>query len=314
MKNGSAIQIQTIRLLVLCGVMAASTQVGRAQAPDAPALLDTKPAFMKVLTNVTRITNAVIVTNYVVVTNLTFTTNLFNAAGQLLRPVPAALAGIPGAVPIPQTSPPAPAKPVAPAPDPAAIKDGQLKVVRELLTQSLLGASNVLASPGYFADSKPHSIAMPEGVTSFDRKKSQTFLTAMNDAAKRAAPETATLFSQAIKQLNAADPAAILKGGPTAATKLLRETDLARLHEQALTIVHRAAVDANVDAAYRSVMLKGGGLLGAVLGAGPAVDTDTHIAKGLLKALFNEMEVQESRIRSDPAERKTKALQDAFTK
>lgn len=302
--------------MVLCLCMTAATATAAEPAPPAapPVLLDTKPAFMQVVTNTTLLTNAIVVTNYVVVTRISFTTNLFNAAGQLLQPIPPALAGIPGAVAIPQSLPQPPPKPAAPGPDPAAIKADQLKAVRELLVQSLLSASNTLASAGYFADAKPHSVMMPAGVTSFDRKKGQAFLAAMNLAAEKAVPETVAIVAEALKKVSPTDPSAILKGAPDAATALLLSVEGQNISNQTLTIVQRTASDASVGAAYRGVMIKGGGLLGAVLGTGPAVDTDVHITKGLVAALFHEMTTQETKIRTDPAARKTKILQDAFPK
>ena len=269
---------------------------------------------MQIQTNTTLLTNAVVVTNYVVLTNRVYTTNLFNAAGQFLQPIAPALAGLPGATSAPQGQPSTPAKPAAPAPDPAAIKAAQLKVFQDLILQSLLGASNTLTSAGYFSEGKPRSISMPEGVTSFDRKKGQTLLAAMNGAAQKAAPEVAALAAEMLKKLNPADPSAVIKGAPDSATGLLLSAEGQNISNLTLAIVQRAALEAGVGAAYRSVMFKGGGLLGAVLGTGPTVDTDIHITKGLVAALFQEMAAQESRIRAEPSARKTKTLQDAFPK
>ena len=305
----------------IAGVVAFSCgALGSARAADAPPVVfDTKPAFMQVLTNLTRVTNAVVVTNYVVVTNVAYVTNLYNAAGQLLQPVDPAKPPIPGLVPIPQetlaAAPAAPTPPPAPKPappDPAVVKAGQVAVVRELLTQSLSSASNTVAVAESFGAGRAHAIQMPEGITSFDRKKGQNLLTTMNAAAEKAAPAAFGKVQAAIGRLDVPDPAALLKGGKDAATLALQTAEGVALSAQVYILVQQAASDAGVGEAYRSVMFKGGGLLGAVLGTSSAVDIDAHITKGLMEAIFSELAAKEALIRADPAARKTKPLQDAF--
>lgn len=297
-------------------------KVWSADAP--PVVFDTKPAFMQVLTNLTRVTNAVVVTNYVVVTNVAYVTNLYNAAGQLLQPVESAKPPIPGLVPIPQAltlaSAPAPApapaapaaKPSAPPPDPAVVKAGQVALVKELLTQSLVAASNVVAVAESFGPGRAHGILMPEGITSFDRKKGQTLVTAMNTTAEKAAPAAVGKVQQAIAKLDLADPAALLKGGKDAGTTALLAAEGVNLSAQVYALVQQAGTDAGLGEAYRAVMLKGGGLLGAVLGTSSAVDIDAHITKGLMDAIFADLATKEGAIRTDPAARKTKMLQEGL--
>ncbi len=290
-----------------------------APVPDAgpaatapPVVLDTRPAFMQVITNDFRVTNAVVVTNFVIVTNYSYTTNLFNSSGQLLQPIAPTLAGVPGAVPIAQI-PTQPPKPAALAQNPAALKAAQAKTVKELLTQSATAASQVLGSAGSFSDGKPRSILMPEGVTSFDRKKGQILLAAMNSAAEKAIPEAMTALTESAQRVAPPDPASLLKGSRDAATTYLLKTEGQELSNRILAVVRRTASETGVRDAYRNVMLRGGGLLGTVLGTAPAVDTDAHITRGVVAAVFSELAAQEAKIRTDPAARKTKALEDAFS-
>ncbi|MBM3847454.1 MAG: hypothetical protein FJ405_14375, partial [Verrucomicrobia bacterium] len=103
---GSNGTTSTMRVIVVW--LAGSAGLGFAQAPAAS--LDTRPAFMQVVTNKVFRTNHVVVTNTVITTNLVIATNLYNAQGILLQPVtPPA----PGLIPIPPA-------PVASAPAPAA--------------------------------------------------------------------------------------------------------------------------------------------------------------------------------------------------
>ncbi len=280
-----------------------------APAPPAPTpALDTKPAFMSIITNYTYVTNVVIVTNYVVVTNMTLTTNLYNAQGQLLMPVQAAPIA---ARPLVESRPTAPAQA---APDPAVVRSNKLQAVRDLLWQSLNTTSNALAAEGGFANNPTYQIKMPEGVTSFDRRKAQNLTVAMNTAAEKAVPALCAAVQKAIAGLNPPDPAQILEGGPDAATRYLLSTQGQNLANEALTIVQGTAAQAHVADAYNAVMLRGGGLLGAVLGSTPSVDMNAHITKGVMQALFLDLSARENTIRTDPAARKTKALQNAFGK
>ncbi len=284
-------------------------------APTQPAVLDTRPAFLAYVTNYVTVTNRVIVTNYVVSTKPVITTNYYNAQGQFLQPVqPAAPPPIPGLVPIAPAVPTTPTavvpKPPA-APDPRVVLAGQQQAVRELLSNSAAAAGKRLATTGSFND-PAHQIQIPEGMTVFDRAKANRLLTAMNTAAEKAAPEVTQLLQSAIARLNPADAAAILKGAPDAAVRLLFTTEGQNLSNQTLTIVKRTGVAAGLPDAHQSAMLKGGGLLGGLLGAGPSVDIDTHVTKGVLAAFVKNIADQERVIRTTPAARSTPTLQNAF--
>jgi hypothetical protein len=273
-----------------------------APTPAPPAALDTRPAYMAIVTNTLLKTNVVIVTNYVVVTNLTYATNLYNAQGQLLQPV----APVPGLIPIP-------AAPTGP--DPAVVKAGQNQAVQDLLSSGVAAASNKLCVAGGFANDPGNKIAVPEGVTVFDRKKGEALQAALNSAAEKAAPEALAIIQLAIGRLKPAEPAQVLQGGNDAATRLLATSEGQNISSQVLPIVQRASASARAPEAYQAVMLRGGGLFGAVLGGGGAtVDLDAHISRGLLDAILKTLTAQENLVRTDPAARKTPALQEAFKK
>ncbi|MBL9167353.1 MAG: DUF4197 family protein [Verrucomicrobiales bacterium] len=299
--------LRTAFALVGCLVMAAHPT--GAQTPV--STLDTKPAFMQVVTNFVYRTNAIVVTNYVVTTNAVAVTNYYNAQGVFLQPV----TSIPGLVPIPQTPVPAAAPAPAPAPaapDPAVVKAGQLQAVRDLLIQGLATSSNQLALAGSFTTNVQQQIQIPQGLTSFDRRKSQSLITAMNLTAEKAAPSVIALLAKTAGQFQTDDPAAVIKGNADAATRGFLTSQRPALDPQIFLLVQQAAADTRLRETYNSVMLKGGGLLGAVLGSGPAVDIEAHVTQGLLQAIVNHWAVQEKTIRTDAAARKTPALQQAF--
>ena len=293
-------------------IIYSNTPVQTAQATpvNPPVVFDTRPAFMAFVTNSVLVTNRVIVTNYMVVTKEYVTTNFYNAQGQYLQPVqPVAPPPIPGLIPIAPVTPVAPKPPSGP--DPKVVLANQQSVVKDLLTQSAVAASKNLSANGSFND-PAHQIQIPEGMTVFDRAKATRLLTAMNATAEKSIPETTQLIQTAISRLIITDPAAILKGGADAATKLLLATEGQNLSNQTLAIVKRSGVVAGLPDAYQNAMLKGGGLLGGLLGGGPTVDIDSHVTRGLLAAVFKNITAQENLIRTTPSARTTTVLQNAF--
>lgn len=246
--------------------------------------------FMSIITNYTRITNPVIVTNYVVVTNRTFTTNYFNAQGQLLMPVQGA------GIPVLAAAETKPAAPIAP--DPALIRSNKVQAVRELLLSALTGASNMLATDGTFSSGSANQIRIPEGVTVFDRKRAQALTTAMNSAADKAVPATFAALRKLAAQLNPPDPAQILEAGGDAATRYLLSAEGQSTVNEVLAIVQTTAAEARVPEAYNAVMLRGGGLLGTVLGTAPSVDMNAHITRGLMEAVVLKLSAQEKLVRA----------------
>jgi len=297
---------------------AAAEQSGvEALVQQTQAILDVRPAFMQIITNSIRITNMVIVTNYVVTTNITYKTNLYNAQGLLLQPVEPVALKIPGLIPITNTTTTTPtpaATPKPSAPDPAIVLSNQVQAIRELFASGITSATNKLGATNSFISGSAYYVQMPSGITSFDRKKTQTFMTAMNTAARQAIPDLAVLLQKTASNLQLTNPASILQGGNDAATKFLSVTAGPSITNATLEIVNRTATAARLPEAYQSVMLKGGGLLGAMLGTGPVVDVNSHITQYLLEAAFKEIQVEENRIRSDASAQKTKVLQDAFKK
>ena len=272
----------------------------------AASALDTRPAFMLIVTNTTLKTNLVIVTNRLVVTNVTYGTNFYNAQGQLLQPVTAP--PIPGLVPIPAAAP-------APAgPDPAVVKAGQTQAVKDLLASGVGAASNKLCVAGSFTNDAANTIQIPEGVTVFDRKKGQALLMAMNRAAEKAAPEALGVVQRTVGQLKPENPAQLLQSSNYAVINFLISTEGQSLANQISPLVQREGAAAGLPQAYQNVMLKGGGLFGAVLGTSKEVDINAHVTHGLIEAIFRNLAAQENLIRTDPAARSTKALQDAFKK
>lgn len=274
-----------------------------AQAP----ITDMKPAYLQITTNFQVQTRMIISTNYVATTNAVVVTNFYNAQGQLLPLAPVvAPPPIPGLIPIAET------KPVGP--DPATVRATQQQALRDVLTRGLLTASNNLCVAGSFTSNATHQIQIPEGVTVFDRKKATALLAAINLTAEKAAPGVVGLLQKSAAQFQPEDPAAVIKGAADATTSAFVTANKAAWEPQVLALVQQAGTEPRLVAIYNSAMLKGGGLLGSVLGSGPTVDIETHVAKALLQSVLGEVAGQESLVRTEPGARNTPALKTVFGK
>ena len=150
-------------------------------------------------------------------------------------------------------------------------------------------------------------------MTVFDRAKAARLLTAMNTAAEKAVPETTQLVQSAITRLALPQPQSLLQGATEdAATRLLLTTEGQSLSNQTLAIIKKTGAAAGLPDAYQTAMLKGGGLLGGLLGGGPSVDIDSHVTRGVLAAIVKNITTEERAIRTTPSARTTAALKDAF--
>jgi len=194
------------------------------------------------------------------------------------------------------------------------VKAQQLQAVRDLLTQSLLTASNKVCAAGAFTGDSANPIPIPQGVTSLDRNRTEALLTTMNVTAEKAAPDALAVVLKSAAQFQAEDPGTLVKGASDAATRAWLAAHQEALEREILAVVQPPGVEPKLREAYRNVMFRGGGLLGSVLGTGPSVDIETHVAQHLFQKIVNQVATQEAVIRSTPKARKTPALKKAFAK
>lgn len=136
----------------------------------------------------------------------------------------------------------------------------------------------------------------------------------MNLTAEKAAPGAVALLLKTASQFQVDDPATVIKGTSDAATRAFLDANKETLQTEVTALVRLAAVEPKLREAYSNVMLKGGGLLGSVLGNRPSVDIDAHVAQGLWEAIIKQLTAREAVIRTDPTARTTSALRDAFAK
>ncbi len=131
----------------------------------------------------------------------------------------------------------------------------------------------------------------------------------MNRAAEQAAARAVPVFAQAVRQMTIADAFAILDGPDNAATAYFQDRTTAALTEAFTPVVRTVMEEAGVFRVYEDLVERYSAL---PFTRAPSVDLVGHIVERTTGALFNELAVEERRIREDPAARTTDLLKRVF--
>ncbi len=192
--------------------------------------------------------------------------------------------------------------------------------LKEALSVSTKKAISTLGtSDGFFANPKV-KIPMPENLQTVEsalRKLKQDkiadeFVLTMNRAAEQAVPETAAIFSEAIKQMSFDDAKDILNGPDNSATEYFRKTSGAKLVEKILPIVKTATAKTGVTSNYKSLFDNLGFMKNLI--DVESMDIDRYITNKTVDGLFWKLAAEEKLIRTDPLARTTDILKKIFTK
>ena len=137
------------------------------------------------------------------------------------------------------------------------------------------------------------------------------FELSMNRAAEMAAAEATPILIDAVKGVSFNDAVAILKGGDTAATDVLRTKTEGSLTAVFEPIIKTKMDEAGVTRSYERLMEQGGGLM-AMLGGGSQLDLPAYVTDKTLDGLFALIAEEEAKIRTDPVARTTDLLGRIF--
>lgn len=201
--------------------------------------------------------------------------------------------------------------PITPGAGSAGADTGQLSVpqladgVRATLRLSTERASENLGRSGGYADNPLYRITLPDELQSLRNTlqrvglggQLQTVEDLMNRGAEQAAVEARGLFLTAISAMTVDDALGIIRGGNTAATDYFR----ASTSEQ-LTARYREVMEAQLSQLdfYSTYQ----GLVSAYnklpLANKPSLDLEGYAVAQGLTALFNQIGLEEQRIRANP--------------
>jgi hypothetical protein len=138
-------------------------------------------------------------------------------------------------------------------------------------------------------------------------------ISAMNEGAEKAVQEAAPIFKEAILTMTIQDALGILQGGDGAATAYLKsETEPAV--QQAFAPVIDRALEAVDVAKYWTPLVQALNANKGLLGLSQDIETDlpTYVNQRATTAMFQEIAVQEAKIRKDPIARTSELLKKVF--
>jgi len=171
---------------------------------------------------------------------------------------------------------------------------------------------------GYFGN-KAIKILMPEKMRMVTdalgkmgmQKQVDEFILSMNRAAEKAAPKAASIFGDAIKNMNLEDAQKILNGGDTAATDYFKLKTSNSIYTEFKPIIAATMGEAGTTRLFENIMSKAKTL---PLMSGIKFDLDDYVTKKSTDGLFMMLGQQEKMIRINPGARSTDLLKKVFGK
>ncbi|MBS1113365.1 MAG: hypothetical protein H6Q92_1128 [Nitrospirae bacterium] len=177
---------------------------------------------------------------------------------------------------------------------------------------------NVSQTDGYFSN-KLIKILMPEKIQKVAdvlkmagyQKQVDDFVLSMNRAAEKAAPQAASYFKDAIKEMTFEDATKILNGGDTSATEFFKGKTQDKLYSAFKPIISSSMNEVGVTRSYKDMM---GQYESLPFMSKESVDLDHYVTNKSLDGLFTMIGQEEKKIRTDPAARVTDLLKSVFGK
>ena len=166
------------------------------------------------------------------------------------------------------------------------------EIIKILMPEKIQKVADVLGKVGY-------------------QQQVDDFVLSMNRAAERAAPEAASIFGSAIKEMTLEDARGILDGGETAATDYFKAKTSDTIYETFKPIVSSNMNEVGVTRSYKEMMDKYTSL---PFIKSESLDLDHYVTDKSLGGLFYMVGQEEKKIRTNPADRVTELLKKVFGK
>ena len=141
------------------------------------------------------------------------------------------------------------------------------------------------------------------------QKQIDEFILSMNRAAEKAAPKAASIFGDAIKNMNLEDAQKILNGGDTAATDYFQLKTSDSIYNEFKPIIAATMEEMGTTRLFENIMGKAKTL---PFMSKTTVDLDDYVTKKATSGLFLMLGQQEKMIRVNPGARSTDLLKKVF--
>jgi len=177
---------------------------------------------------------------------------------------------------------------------------------------------NVSQVDGYFGN-QVIKILMPEKIQKVAdvlkkvgyQKQVDDFVLSMNRAAEKAAPQAASIFVGAIKEMTIEDARKILNGGDTAATEFFKGKTHDKIYSAFKPIISSSVDEVGVTRSYKEMIGKYESL---PFMSAESIDLDHYVTTKAMDGLFYLVGQEEKKIRTNPAARVTDLLKTVFGK
>ncbi len=189
--------------------------------------------------------------------------------------------------------------------------------LKEALAVGTENAVKSLSRPdGYFGNELV-KILMPEKLRTVAdvmrqvgyQRQVDEFVLSMNRAAEKAAPQAASIFGDAIREMTFDDARKILAGGNTSATDFFKDKTHDRLYKAFKPVVSSSMNKVGTTKSYKDMMGKYESL---PFMSSQSFDLDHYVTNKALDGLFLVVGQEEKKIRTDPAARGTDLLKTVF--
>jgi hypothetical protein len=157
---------------------------------------------------------------------------------------------------------------------------------------------------------KIRTVADMLGKVGYQRQVDE-FVLSMNRAAEKAAPQAASFFGDAIREMTFDDARKILTGGDTAATEYFRAKTHDKIYDSFKPIISSSMDKVGTTRSYKEMMSKYEAL---PFVSKQSLDLDHYVTSKALDGLFYMVGQEEKKIRTDPAARVTDLLKTVFGK
>jgi hypothetical protein len=198
--------------------------------------------------------------------------------------------------------------------------------LKEALDAGVATGVAQLSKVGGFAQSPAYRIPLPPEIKALEEKvrknpllsatmgpKLDRLVAAMNEGAEKAVQEAAPIFKEAIVNMTIQDAVGILQGGDGSATAYLKGATEPAVQEAFAPVIDRALKAVDI-AKYWTPLVQALNANKGILGLSHDIETDlpTYVNQGATTAIYQEIAVQEAKIRKDPMARTSELLKKVF--
>lgn len=133
-------------------------------------------------------------------------------------------------------------------------------------------------------------------------------VTAMNRGAENAMTEAKPIFVNAIRSMSIRDAISIVSGGNGAATEYLRNATSDQLRQKFNPVIKASLDKVNINEPWTKVS----SAYNMVMNKKVETDLNAYVTERAMLALFNQVQVEENKIRENPVARTTELLKKVF--